>query len=547
MKKIKKSRFFLICYFIVLAFIMVVPLLQRGFICGDDWEYHLSRIQNISDCLSYGIFPAKIHATSLWGYGYGSGLFYPNLFLYFPAILCCLGLSLSVSYKVFLIVVIFAIIVSSYFSTKYIFKSRYAAIIASTLFITSQATIHNMYLRCAVGETIASVFCPIIVAALYNIIYDRFSKPWILILGFLGLLYSHTISLFLMGLIFIFILVIKFKTVFLLKGELKYHGLRVAIKLFISAIVVLLLSISYWLPMLEQFSSEKFNVSDAMANLQENALKAQDLFCLGRPGLGLPLLLLSICSICFVNKNLKSKLSCKFIFIGLILSLLSTNLFPWKLLNYTIMTKIQFPWRLYTMASVFLSIGIAGCIHFALKKTKQRQTFLIFVFVLTNIFAVNVLTTMAQPIGLPENVCNQANSIGGGSEWLPINTDRSKFNNPNQVYTSDGKSIDLIKRTGNTIYFKYDDNSESEGNYFDVPLLFYKGYSATISTSDGTVKNLDVVKSTNNICKVINKENDKGEICVKYSGTKLQHISYVVNLISIIFIFILFKFVIKKI
>lgn len=150
-------------------------------------------------------------------------------------------MSLSVSYKVFLIVVIFAIIVSSYFSTKYIFKSRYAAIIASTLFITSQATIHNMYLICAVGETIASVFCPIIVAALYNIIYDRFSKPWILILGFLGLLYSHTISLFLMGLIFVFILVIKFKTVFLLKGELKNHGLRVAIKLFISAIAVLLI------------------------------------------------------------------------------------------------------------------------------------------------------------------------------------------------------------------------------------------------------------------------------------------------------------------
>lgn len=288
--------------------------------------------------------------------------------------------------------------------------------------------------------------------------------------------------------------------------------------------------------MLEQFSSKKLNISDAMAHLQENALKAQDLFCLGRPGLGLPLLLLSICSICFVNKNLKSKLSCKFIFIGLILSLLSTN----------IMTKIQFPWRLYAMASVFLSIGIAGCIHFALKKTKQRQTFLIFVFVLTNIFAVNVLTTMAQPIGLPENVCNQANSIGGGSELLPVNTDRSKFNAPNRVYTNDGKSIDLIKRTGNTIYFKYYDNAEGEGNYFDVP-LFYKGYSATISTSDGNVKNLDVVKPTNNICKVINKENDKGEICVKYSETKLQNISYVVNLILIIFIFILFKFAIKKI
>lgn len=545
--KIKKSKIFLISYFIILVFIMSIPLLQEGFVSGDDWEYHLSRIQNISDCLSHGIFPAKIHITSLWGYGYGSGLFYPNFFLYFPAILRCVGLSLSVSYKIFLIVVIVSTIISSYFSTKYIFKSRYAAIIASTLFITSQAAIHNMYLRCAVGETLASIFCPMIVAALYNIIYDRFSKPWILILGFLGLLYSHTISLFLMGLIFALILIIKFKTVFLLKGELKYYGLRVAIKMFISAIAVLLLSISYWLPMLEQFSSEKFNVNYAMVRLQENTLKVRELFCIGRPGLGLPLLLLSICSICFVNKNLRSKLSCKFIFIGLILSFFSTKLFPWKFLNYTIMTKIQFPWRLYTMAAVFLSIGIGGCIHFALKKIKQRQIVLIFLFVVTNIFAVNVLTSMAQPIGLPEDICNQLYSIGGGCEWLPINTDRSKFNAPNQVYASDGESIDIIKRTGNTIYFKYDDNSESEENYFDVPLLFYKGYSATISTLDGTVKNLDVVKSTNNnLCRVINKGNDKGDICVKYSGTKLQHISYCINFLSIVLILIFFKFVIKR-
>lgn len=49
--KIKPSKIFLITYFATLTFIMSIPLLQRGFVCGDDWEYNLARIQNISDCI----------------------------------------------------------------------------------------------------------------------------------------------------------------------------------------------------------------------------------------------------------------------------------------------------------------------------------------------------------------------------------------------------------------------------------------------------------------------------------------------------------------
>lgn len=284
-------------------------------------------------------------------------------------------------------------------------------------------------------------------------------------------------------------------------------------------------------------------------HLEDTALKVSHVFCSDRPGVGLPLLLISICCVCFFTKNAKFKLGFKLIVVGLVLAFLSTDLFPWKLLNDTIMTKIQFPWRLFTFAVCFLAIGVGGCINFSLHKIKQRQIFLIFIFVLTNIFAVNVLTSTSirQSILLPENVCNQAHSVGGGGEWLPVNTDISKLNTPNQVYISNGKSIDLNKRIGNTIYFEYNENSDGKVDYFDVPLLFYKGYSATILMPDGTTKDLDVVKSTNNnLCRVMNKENYQGEICVKYSGTKLQHISYFINFLSIILICIFFKFFMKK-
>ena len=547
--KIKPSKIFLITYFVTLAFIMSIPLLQRGFVCGDDWEYHLARIQNISYCLSLGIFPAKIHITSLNGYGYGSGLFYPNLFLYFPAMLRFWGLGLSASYKIFLIIVIFLTIISSYFSTKYIFKSRYAAIIASTMFATSQTFITNAYLRCAVGETLAAIFLPIMIASLYNIIYDKFSKPWILILGFLGLIYCHTISLFLSILIFTFVLIVNCKTVFFSKNLPKYHGLKVLMKLFIAAFIVLLLSISYWLAMLEQFCFAKFNVNNEGIRIGDYSLKLSELFCSARPGLGLPLLLLSMIFI-LLSVNRKFKLSRHFIIIGLILAFLSTSLFKWKLFNNTIINKIQFPWRLCPLAALFLSIGVGGCINSTFRKIKERKMVLIFLFVLTGIFSINVLTSISDNcIDLPTDICNHGFSIGGGCEWLPLKTDIEKLNFPDKVYTSNGRSINLSKRIGNTIYFLYNENLYDKSDHFDVPLLFYKGYSATILKVDGTIKALSVVNSpNNNLCRVLNDENLEGEICVKYSGTKLQHISYFINFFATIIalIFIGYKFINRK-
>ena len=57
-KNLQFSIFFILCS---LIFIMCIPILQHGFVPGDDYEYHLSRIQGIADTMQGGVFPAKIH------------------------------------------------------------------------------------------------------------------------------------------------------------------------------------------------------------------------------------------------------------------------------------------------------------------------------------------------------------------------------------------------------------------------------------------------------------------------------------------------------
>ena len=54
---------------------------------ADDYLFHYARIQSITDSLKQGIFPVKIHFPMANTSGYGCGFFYPNLFLYIPAII----------------------------------------------------------------------------------------------------------------------------------------------------------------------------------------------------------------------------------------------------------------------------------------------------------------------------------------------------------------------------------------------------------------------------------------------------------------------------
>ncbi len=52
----------------------------------------------------------------------------------------------------------------------------------------------NLYVRLAVGETIAVAFLPLVVAGLYNLVTENFSKPYFLIIGLAGTCLSHLIS-----------------------------------------------------------------------------------------------------------------------------------------------------------------------------------------------------------------------------------------------------------------------------------------------------------------------------------------------------------------
>ena len=83
--------------FIMLITIVVIllPTFQKNLVIGDDYEFHLSRIITLAKGLENGEFPVKIHPLFARNHGYASGIFYPNMFMYIPAVLYLIGLNIE--------------------------------------------------------------------------------------------------------------------------------------------------------------------------------------------------------------------------------------------------------------------------------------------------------------------------------------------------------------------------------------------------------------------------------------------------------------------
>ncbi|HPG19371.1 MAG TPA: hypothetical protein PLG58_02135, partial [Flexilinea sp.] len=144
--------------FLYLFFLSVLTTthlyIKNAYLRPDDFFFQLSRVEGIVESLKNGIFPARINPFFLNGYGYADGLYYPNVFLYFPAVLRLLGFNAITTYKIFSFVVNFLAILICYLSATNIGKSRYAGLVAATLYgFASYRLIDFMY-RCTLGEAL---------------------------------------------------------------------------------------------------------------------------------------------------------------------------------------------------------------------------------------------------------------------------------------------------------------------------------------------------------------------------------------------------------
>ena len=178
-EKTNKINFIIVA--ILLSIFACHRYLNNMMIFTHDLGYHLNRIMQISSGLNRGTFPILIHSGLLYNLGYANPLFYPELFLYLPAVVMSLfNLHVLTAYKLFLIVITFFTFLSMYYVTKKIFGKKEIAFLAGVLYIFSLYRLTGIYVRGALGELLAFIFVPILIYGLFNVLFDD-TKSWPLI------------------------------------------------------------------------------------------------------------------------------------------------------------------------------------------------------------------------------------------------------------------------------------------------------------------------------------------------------------------------------
>lgn len=532
--------------FLVFSFLLCVvglisyTLFRREYLPGDDWLYHVARIEGVKDGILNGEFPVKVHGQFFNGYGYGNGLFYPSLFLYIPALLRILGIDMILSYKIFVFLIVAATTFSSYVCAQSILRNRFASLCATLLFASSHMVITNIYWRSALGEMLATIFLPIVIYGVYNLLYENFSKPWVIVLGFSGLVFSHLITL-VFAVLFTFLAVLLHIRVFFRKeqiidGRCRPGGITILRKLLLSAGLVLFLTCSFWIPMLEQMASDSFQYSQPYLKVSESALNLSEVFLFSKASLGLPIAAFSLIAICFRIFSLTRKPLRKilpydvFLLVGVIFSLSATKIFPWEAFEQ-LLNPIQFPWRILTIASFFLALGIAGTCGQFFHTRASKILLLLILCVLCSAFCVSMINIRWDVFHTDKavNVYLEDDATGVGKEWLPLSANPVLLNHSGFVLT-DRESVISVNRQGTRISFPAEYNAST----YDAPLIYYKGYSAFLEKADGSRIALLVQESDSGTVRVLTQDNAKGVITVSYTGTVLQKASYGLNAAAIL-------------
>ena len=350
-------------------------LMQGGGIFGDDIYFHLSRIEGIAQGLKAGQFPVRIYSQAKNGYGYATSLFYGELCLYFPAVLRVLGVSVQLSYQLYVLAVQMLTAGIAFYSFRQMFSHNKTALLGSVLYLLNPYRLQNLYWRAAVGEYTAMAFLPLIPAALC-LLYGK-KEPTKkqagvtcteLVIAFGMLLQTHMISLEIM------VLATAVFCLFHLRRTCCRCVLFVWLK---SVAIVLLLNLWFLLPFLETMGSGIYGgmyggtTMNAGRMIQRLGYTIPELFTWNTYSKNIGIELIIGCMVflwAWIGHDeeiphREQKIGLWSTGIGLAACWASTNTFPWGLVGALpgkisgILLAIQFPWRYLTLAAILLTIA----------------------------------------------------------------------------------------------------------------------------------------------------------------------------------------------
>ena len=503
-----------------------MPLLWGGVFDGHDMLFHLNRIEGIASGLRCGQFPVRIHASTLLGYGYAASEFYPELFLYIPAILRNMGVSLCASVRVFEAGINLLAALSCYVSAKAVFDSRRTAVGASVLYTLCVYRLVNLYTRATLGESLAMIFFPLIIWSLYEVLRRDDGKWPLLALGMTGVCMSHLLST-LFSVLFCAIAA-AFSLPKLMREKRRFLAILKA------AAITVLCCVWFYVPMM-QYTADGISTS-VVLNSSEYVHRPGS-FLVGFAGdvkadapedfaytIGVVpgLALLIGCALLLARryaagraemKTENDRLALGLLALGALALGLSTDFFPWRTLCSirkpfsTFFMQIQFPWRFVGMAVPMLSAAAAWGY---LREEKDAKTGMAALIALCVVFSGYTMQTMVQRLPELEKETYTDTRIGQFEYTYPC-TEKTALK-VGDVRTSQPGVCNVLSYEKRGTELTATVQLEGEAAYIELPLLYYPGYRAEI---DGQAQT--VARGTNNMVRVYGlSSGERGTVHVWY-------------------------------
>ncbi|MCD8131572.1 MAG: hypothetical protein LUE16_09925 [Lachnospiraceae bacterium] len=216
----RKIKFASFAAVLGVAILLSVPVFVNYCLEGEELYFHLLRIEGLKDGLLSGQFPVRIQPNWLEGRGYPVSLFEGDVFLLIPAFLRMAGLSVQMSYHIFLLLINLATVWIGYVCFRGLFdgqevrlcKSRgtedealtmslpagwLQGMIAAMLYACSPYRIYVMYGKADLGELLAMTFLPMVFCGMIRILTVEadeklYRSVWLMpAVGLCAMFFSH--------------------------------------------------------------------------------------------------------------------------------------------------------------------------------------------------------------------------------------------------------------------------------------------------------------------------------------------------------------------
>jgi len=564
-ENIRKDK--IIHYIIIIAasLIAAIPLINLRIYGTDDGYVHMLRIFGMEQILKEQNFPPFIYSKFANGFGYAINLFYSPIVTYGPLFFRIFGLHYYTCLKLFAYSTILISCFTMYNFLYEVSKKREIAILGAVIYAFIPYRLETIFNRFAIGEFTAYIFFPMLFHGLFNLLKGDGKKHYYIAIAAIGLILTHTISTEYSAIFALLYIVFNFK-------QLKNKG--VIRKIAINVIFILAITTFFTVPLMEHkilgnyviFNST--SMKSLPSDVQNSTIKISQLFKdIGEVNgvsfkIGIPLIILTLLGIVSykkVDKNIRSEYI-TFTVIAMISLAMVTKLFPWIIMP-KILTTLQFAWRMQAFFEFALSIICAINLYYFIdiickKSSKNSKDTKVHtktenLYNMLLLFAIIVIITSMMKIDYNysyekekfltdeeyETKINEKNSIWSiNREYLPEKVDVKKLGKSyldyreNRVYVLDGNAT-IINEKKEDLQLEFDIENYKANTILELPYIYYLGYTVTTEQNE----KIQVFESDNGMLAIKLDENiESAHITVKYTGTIIEKVSYLISAISII-------------